>query len=96
MNEKTLTLKGDLTLSDNQSLEEINISKIDKYAKDKETIVVPGAVLGNGNITKKVKVAALRFSQSAKEKLLNAGCEVLTLEELLVENPEGKNTRIMG
>jgi len=75
---------------------EINISKIDKYAKDKETIVVPGAVLGNGNITKKVKVAALRFSQSAKEKLLNAGCEVLTLEELLVENPEGKNTRIMG
>ena len=75
---------------------EVNISKIDRYAKDGETIVVPGVVLGNGDITKKVKIAALRFSKSAKEKLLKAGCEVLTLEELLSENPEGKNTRIMG
>jgi large subunit ribosomal protein L18e len=75
---------------------EVNVSKIDRYAKEGETIVVPGVVLGNGNITKKVKVAALRFSKSAKEKLLNSGCEVLTLEELLIENPEGKNTRIMG
>ena len=36
-------------------------------------------VLGNGNLTKKLKVSAHRFSQSAKEKIEKAGGEVTIL-----------------
>ena len=36
-------------------------------------------VLGNGDITKKLKISAHRFSGSAEEKLKAAGCEVVVL-----------------
>lgn len=74
---------------------EVNLSKIERYANEGEMIVVPGAVLGYGKIRKKVRVAALRFTRSAKEKLLRAGCEVLTLEEAARVNPGASNVRIM-
>ena len=44
---------------------EVNVSKIERYAKEGETILVPGKVLGGGRITKAVTVAALSFSDSA-------------------------------
>jgi len=75
---------------------EVNISKIDKYASEGEVILVPGKVLGNGEITKKVTVVAFNYSESAKKKLLDAGCEVLTIDEYFEKNPEGKNVRLMG
>lgn len=74
---------------------EVNLSKIERYANEGEMVVVPGAVLGWGKIRKKVKVAALRFSKSAREKLLKAGCEVLTLKEAAEINPEARGVRIM-
>jgi len=36
-------------------------------------------ILGGGDLTKKMKVAAHRFSESAKEKIVNAGGEVIVL-----------------
>lgn len=71
---------------------EVNISHIQKYAKDKETIIVPGKVLGDGEIKKDVIIAALKFSDSAKGKLK----KTLTIKELLKKEPKGKNIRIMG
>ena len=39
----------------------VNIYKIEKHAKDDETVVVPGKVLGTGDFTKKITVAAYSF-----------------------------------
>ncbi len=75
---------------------EVNLVRIEKYAKPKETIVVPGVVLGNGEIKKRVVVAALRFSGKAKEKIEKAGGKCLSIEELYESNPKGKGIRIMG
>jgi large subunit ribosomal protein L18e len=75
---------------------EVNLMRIEKYAKPKETIVVPGTVLGSGDIKKKVTVAALRFSGNAKEKIEKAGGKCLLIEELFKQNPKGKGLRIMG
>ncbi|MCD6492674.1 MAG: 50S ribosomal protein L18e [Archaeoglobaceae archaeon] len=75
---------------------EVNVSKIERYAKDNETIIVPGKVLGSGKINKKVTVAALSFSESAKRKIENAGGKCLTIMELLEENPKGSGVRIMA
>ncbi len=74
---------------------EVNISQINRHAKDGETIVVPGAVLSAGNLTKKINVAAWRFSESAREKIHEAGGKTLTIEQLKKENPKGTNVKIM-
>ena len=75
-----------------RQIHEVNLSKIEKYAKEGETIVVPGKVLGVGEVNKKVTVAALQFSQKAKEKLKST----LTISELMKKNPKGQKVRILG
>ncbi len=74
----------------------VNIYKIENFARDGETIVVPGKVLSVGELSKKVEVAALSFSDEAKRKILEAKGKVLSLKELLDNNPEGKKVRILG
>ncbi len=75
---------------------EVNISKLERHCRENETILVPGVVLGNGSLTKKLIVAAWRFSKSAKEKIEKVGGKAIGIEELLEENPKGSNVRIMG
>ena len=74
---------------------EINLNKLDAYAKDNETILVPGKVLGSGQIAKKATVAAFSFSESAKKLINDAGGKTLTIEDLFSTNPEGKNILIL-
>jgi large subunit ribosomal protein L18e len=74
---------------------EVNLSQINRSANDGETIVVPGVVLSSGNISKKVNVAAWRFSAAAKNKIKNAGGKTMTIEQAQKENPKGTNLRLM-
>ena len=75
---------------------EVNLTRVEKHAKPKETIVVPGVVLGSGDIKKRIVVAALKFSGKAKEKIEESGGKCLSIEELYEKNPKGKGIRIMG
>jgi ribosomal protein L18E len=43
----------------------------------------------------KLSVAALRFSKAAKERILNAGGEALTLDQLALRAPTGANTILL-
>ncbi len=81
--------------SPNKLHAEVNLSKIERYASDGETIVVPGKVLGSGNLTKKVTVAAWKFSKKAEEKIKKAGGRIIMIDDLLNENPQGSRVRIM-
>ncbi len=73
----------------------VNVSKISRYAKDGEVIVVPGKVLGAGNIDKPVTVAAMAFSKSAVEKIKAAGGRTMHILDLVKENPRGSGVRII-
>ena len=79
----------------NRNWAETNLSKIERYAKDGETLVVPGKVLAAGNITKKVTVAAFSFSQKAKDAITESGGKAVSIRELMDANPKGSNIRIM-
>ena len=74
---------------------EVNLSKINRYATNGETILVPGKVLGSGILDLSVKVAALNFSQSASEKIRQADGECMSIEELISVNPTGSRVRIL-
>lgn len=69
--------------------------RLSKYA-DNRTVVVPGSVLGTGEVTRPLTVAALRFSRTAREKIQKAGGSCLSIEELVQKNPAGTNVKIMG
>ena len=73
----------------------INLEKIDKEIKEGETVVVPGKVLSQGDVSKKLKVVALNFSEKAKEKLLNAKCEVSNILDEIKKNPQAKNIKVL-
>ncbi|UXD21535.1 50S ribosomal protein L18 [Ignicoccus pacificus DSM 13166] len=73
----------------------VNVSKINRYANDGDVVVVPGKVLGAGDIEKKVTVAAFSFSYTAVEKITQAGGKVMHISELVKENPKGKGLKII-
>ena len=68
---------------------EVNLSKIEQYAKPGATVLIPGKVLGSGNLTKKIKIAAFDFSESARKLITANGSQALSIEELMALNPEG-------
>ena len=74
---------------------EVNISKINRYANEGEIILVPGKVLGTGNLEQPVHIAALNFSKSAIGKIRDARGSCMTIEELMMVNPKGSRIRIL-
>lgn len=75
-----------------RSRRKVNIERINRTTKPNETIVVPGKVLGTGELKHKVTVAAYQFSDAAKSKIKDN----LTIQELIKKNPKGKKVRIIG
>ena len=65
----------------NRRTAEVNLSSINRYAVADETILVPGKVLSNGELDKKVNVVALKFSAKAQEKIESAGGECISIDE---------------
>ena len=68
----------------NRRTAEVNLSDIARHAEAGETILVPGKVLSNGNLTEKVDVVALKFSAKAQEKIESAGYGASLSEQLHV------------
>ena len=73
---------------------EVNLGRIERYAREDETVVVPGKVLGSGVLQKDVTVAAVDFSATAERKIDQVG-ESLGLEQALEQNPDGSNVRVI-
>ena len=71
---------------------EVNLDRINRVTKNNDFIIVPGKVLGQGELNHNVKIAAWRFSESAKQKIK----DTMSIEELIKSNPKGKGLRIIG
>ncbi|MAH03561.1 50S ribosomal protein L18e [Candidatus Pacearchaeota archaeon] len=74
---------------------DINLEKINEETKEGEIIVIPGKVLSDGEITKKLKIIALAFSEKAKEKILKSNSEYSYIIEEIKKNPEAKGIKII-
>ncbi|MBW2967749.1 50S ribosomal protein L18e [Candidatus Woesearchaeota archaeon] len=74
----------------------VNLSRINRFTKENEMVLVPGKVLGSGFISHKVTVAAFDFSAGAVEKLKKQNCAVLSIRELMAKNPKAADIRIIG
>ena len=74
----------------------VNISRIARFTKPNETIVVPGKVLGSGALPHSVVVAALSFSDGAKDRIEQAKGKALTIDQLLKQKPKAKDLKLLG
>lgn len=78
-----------------RNMSELNLWKLDMHTKEGDVVIVPGKVLGDGNLGHKITVSALKFSKKAYNDILKAGGDAITIEELMERNPQGKNVIIM-
>ena len=69
----------------------VNLEKLNKIVKPGENILVPGKILGTGKLEKSFGVAAIEFSESSTKKLREAGCTIMSVEEMLKK----ENTRLL-
>lgn len=73
----------------------LNLKEIDENSKDNQIVIVPGKVLGDGKIEKKIKIVALNFSESAKIKLKKDKIDFSDIKSEILKNPEAKNIHIL-
>ena len=73
----------------------VNLSHLNRYSGEGSTIVVPGKVLAAGKLDHAISVAAFKFSGSAKRKIVGAGGNALTIQQLFEQNPSGKGVKLM-
>ncbi|EIM85581.1 60S ribosomal protein L18-B [Stereum hirsutum FP-91666 SS1] len=62
-----------------------------------KVIIQVGTVTDDVRVTQvpKLSIAALRFTQAAKERILAAGGEAITLDQLAMRSPTGSNTVLL-
>lgn len=74
---------------------DLNLGQIDFLAKDGEVVIIPGKVLSQGEIKKRIKIVAYKFSGKAKEKLLKEKIQISSIMDEIKKNPEAKGVRIL-
>ena len=74
---------------------EVSLGEIEKKSVSGETLVIPGKVLGTGNIIKKIRVCALGFSSSARIKLKSSKSESASILEEINKNPKAQGVKII-
>ncbi len=75
---------------------EVNLSKISRYAKKGELVVVPGKVLATGELNQSVTIAAWKFSVQALDKISKANAKAITFNDLMKSGVKGAPVRIIG
>ena len=74
----------------------LNLGQVARHVKDGDVVVVPGKVLGSGDPSAKVTIAAYKFSPKALVKVGKAGGRCIPLTRLVEENPQGTNVRMLN
>lgn len=73
----------------------VNVAKIARLTKEGDKVVVPGKVLGDGEIAHKAIVGAYDYSSKASEKIRRAGGEALSLTEFVRRYGEGHEVHLI-
>jgi large subunit ribosomal protein L18e len=77
----------------------ISISRLARFMKGKEdkTAVIVGAVTDDPRLLEVpgITIAALRFTETARKRIVKAGGECITLDQLALRAPKGSNTVLL-
>lgn len=73
----------------------VNLDELDRESKEGDTLVIPGKILGKGDVRKKLRIVALAFSQEAHKKLKDKKCEIVTIKEEIKLNPKAQGVKLI-
>ena len=75
---------------------EVNIGALAEKTDDGQVVVVPGKILGSGEIGHKLTVCAITISESAAAKIAACGGNLVSLSKLIELYPDGKGVHVIG
>lgn len=73
----------------------VNLDRINAESENGDILIIPGKVLGNGDLNKKIKICALYFSDSATEKIKKSKSEMVQIIDEIKNNPSAKGVKII-
>jgi len=74
----------------------VNVGQLARVAAADETVAVPGKLLADGRLDKRLTVGAFGFSAEARGKIQAAGGTAVTLRELIKAHPDGAGVRLLA
>jgi large subunit ribosomal protein L18e len=75
---------------------EVNIDRLANVTNENDVVIVPGKILGSGNLSHKLTVWSFDISEVAAKKIIQVGGKLIPLDNLLQKYPSGKGIRIIG
>jgi len=77
-------------------VEPVNVGQLDRLAEAGETVVVPGKLLAEGRLVKRLTVGAFGFSAEARGKIHAAGGSAVSLQDVIKAHPDGSGVRLLA
>jgi len=74
----------------------VNVGHLERLTDAGETVVVPGKLLAEGRLSKKLTVAAFAYSKEARGKIHAAGGVAISVHDLLRTRPDGAGVRLFA
>ncbi len=87
---------AELVLKPSRSRRVINLGQLDKFVNDNDVIIVPGKVLGTGNISHKITLCSFSISATGAKKVTQSGGKIVNFTHLIKNYPTGKGMKIIG
>ncbi|MFZ1076124.1 MAG: 50S ribosomal protein L18e [Nitrosotalea sp.] len=87
---------SEMALKPTRTRRVLNLGQIDKSVNDNDTVIVPGKVLGTGNISHKITLCSFSISTTGAKKVTQSGGKIIDFAQLIKNNPTGKGVKILG
>ncbi|MDE1844164.1 MAG: 50S ribosomal protein L18e [Thaumarchaeota archaeon] len=87
---------ADLALKPTRAKRTINLGQLDKFVADNDVVIVPGKVLGTGNLSHKITLCSFSISTTGAKKITESGGKLLDISQIIKNHPTGKGVKIIG
>ncbi len=87
---------AEMALKPSRARRVLNLGQINKFVSDNDIVVVPGKVLGTGNVSHKIILCSFSISTTGAKKITQSGGKILNFAQLIKNNPTGKGVKIIG
>ncbi len=74
----------------------VNLNKIARLTREGDTVIIPGKVLGTGNISHKITLCSFSISVAAAGKIIQSGGEILDFGQMRERHPTGSGVVLLG
>jgi large subunit ribosomal protein L18e len=74
----------------------VNLSRINRNTKKGDKVIIPGKILGSGELSHDLTIIALEFSEAAKLKIKKSGSDLISIRDFYESKKPVKGVRIIG